>query len=105
MPHARSQSPTVNTKPNGESHENVSCRYCYHLDHGLLCALRREAAKWLFIERPLGKRRHENGVWENGIFQNGLGLKGRTSTKVRPDTFAGSQAIGSANLIAIELPR
>ena len=48
---------------------------------------------------------YENGVWENGIFQNGLGLKGRTSTKVRPDTFAGSQAIGSANLIAIELPR
>jgi hypothetical protein len=47
----------------------------------------------------------ENGVYENGIFQNGLGSNGRTSTtKVRPDTFAGSQAIGSANLIAIELP-
>jgi len=45
----------------------------------------------------------QNGVWQNGIFQNGLVLNGRTSTAVRPD--AGPQAIGSANLIAIELPR
>src|SRR6266566_3069711 len=45
----------------------------------------------------------QNGVWQNGIFQNGPVLNGRTSTAVRPD--AGPQAIGSANLIAIELPR
>ena len=45
----------------------------------------------------------QNGVWQNGIFQNGLVLNGRTSTAVRPD--AGPQAIGSADLIAIELPR
>jgi hypothetical protein len=32
-------------------------------------------------------------------------LNGRTSTGARPDAVAGSQAIGSANLIAIELPR
>jgi len=44
-----------------------------------------------------------NGVWQNGVYQNGLVLNGRTSTAVRPD--AGPQAIGSANLIAIELPR
>src|SRR6266566_8865867 len=45
----------------------------------------------------------QNGVWQNGIFQNGLMLNGRTSTAVRPD--AGPQVIGSADLIAIELPR
>ena len=45
----------------------------------------------------------QNGVWQNGVFQNGLVLNGRTSTAVRPD--AGPQAIGSANLVAIELPR
>ncbi len=47
----------------------------------------------------------QNGVWQNGVYQNGLVLNGRTSTRARPDAFAGSQAIGSANLIAIELPR
>ena len=47
----------------------------------------------------------QNGVWQNGVYENGLLLNGRTSTGARPDTFAGSQAIGSANLIAIELPR
>src|SRR6266436_7531917 len=45
----------------------------------------------------------QNGVWQNGVFQNGLVLNGRTSTADRPN--AGPQAIGSANLIAIELPR
>ena len=45
----------------------------------------------------------QNGLWSNGIFQNGLVLNGRTSTADRPN--AGPQAIGSANLIAIELPR
>jgi hypothetical protein len=47
----------------------------------------------------------QNGVWQNGVYENGLLLNGRTSTGARPDAFAGSQAIGSANLIAIELPR
>ena len=47
----------------------------------------------------------QNGVWQNGVYENGLLLNGRTSTGTRPDAFAGSQAIGSANLIAIELPR
>lgn len=47
----------------------------------------------------------QNGVWQNGIWQNGLVLNGRTWTGVRPDASAGPQAIGSANLIAIELPR
>ena len=47
----------------------------------------------------------ENGVWQNGIYENGLVLNGRTSTRACPDAFAGSQAIGSADLIAIELPR
>src|SRR6266852_5439209 len=46
----------------------------------------------------------QNGVWQNGVYQNGLVLNGRTSTGARPDAFAGSQAIGSADLIAIELP-
>jgi hypothetical protein len=47
----------------------------------------------------------QNGVWQNGVYENGLLLNGRTSTGARPDAFAGSQAIGSANLIAIEPPR
>jgi hypothetical protein len=47
----------------------------------------------------------QNGVWQNGVYENGLVLNGQTSTGVRPDAFAGSRAIGSADLIAIELPR
>jgi hypothetical protein len=47
----------------------------------------------------------QNGVWQNGVYENGLLLNGRTSTGARPDAVAGSQAIGSAILIAIELPR
>ncbi|TMK09527.1 MAG: hypothetical protein E6G71_06085 [Alphaproteobacteria bacterium] len=46
-----------------------------------------------------------NGVWQNGVYENGLALKGRTSTGARPEAFAGQRAIGSADLIAIELPR
>jgi hypothetical protein len=47
----------------------------------------------------------QNGVWQNGVYENGLAMNGRTSTGPHPDAFAGSQAIGSADLIAIELPR
>ena len=52
----------------------------------------------------------QNGLWSNGLTGNGLTgngllLNGRTWTGVRPDASAGAQAIGSTNLIAIELPR
>ena len=46
-----------------------------------------------------------NGLAWNGVYENGLALKGRTSTGARPEAFAGQRAIGSADLIAIELPR
>ena len=46
-----------------------------------------------------------NGVQTNGLTANGLTANGRNWIGVRPEASAGAQAIGSTNLIAIELPR
>ena len=46
-----------------------------------------------------------NGLTSNGLTSNGLTSNGRTWTGVHPEASAGAQAIGSTNLIAIELPR
>ena len=46
-----------------------------------------------------------NGLTLNGLTSNGLTSNGRTWTGVHPEASVGAQAIGSTNLIGIELPR